>query len=97
MRKAIILAGLLLATPAVAQDQAMVCQVSGGFVEQAVQARLDGLTQKEAQALIKDGITENKLMWSLVLGPLVSQVYDLPEEKMTEDFDEKFVEACLAQ
>ena len=97
MKKALVLVAALAASPAVAQDKAQVCEVSKGFVEQAVVARVDGLSEKETKALIKDGITENKLMWSLVLGPLVGQVYDLPMEKMTDEFPEKFLQACLEQ
>jgi len=33
----------------------------------------------------------------MVLGPLVNQVYDLPMDKMTPEFAEKFVTACLEQ
>ena len=88
---------MLLASPAAAQDKATVCEVSKGFVAKAVEARVEGLTEKETKSLIKEGITENKLMWSLVLGPLVGQVYDLPMDKMNEEFAEKFLQACLDQ
>lgn len=97
MKKALVLVAALAASPAVAQDKAAVCEVSKGFVAQAVEARVEGLTEKETKALIKEGISENVLMWSLVLGPLVGQVYDLPMEKMTDDFPEKFLQACLEQ
>ena len=97
MKKVLVLIAALAASPAVAQDKATVCEVSKGFVTQAVEARVEGLTEKETKSLIKDGITENKLMWSLVLGPLVGQVLDLPMDKMTDEFPEKFLQACLEQ
>lgn len=97
MKKVLVISAMLLASPAVAQDKATVCEVSQGFVAQAVEARVEGLTEKETKSLIKEGITENKLMWSLVLGPLVGQVYDLPMDKMDDEFADKFLQACLEQ
>ena len=73
------------------------CEMSGVFVGQAVEARVAGLSEEEATATIKEQITENAFMWSLVLGPLVGQVYKLPEENMTPEFVENFVKACLEQ
>lgn len=99
--KSLVLATALVigATQVQAQvpDQAQACEMSGVFVGQAVDARVAGLTKKEAKAAIKETITENALLWGMVLGPLVNQVYDLPMEKMTPEFAEKFVEACLEQ
>lgn len=97
MKKILVVAAVLLASPAVAQDKTTVCEMSRGFVAQAVDGRVGGMTEKQTKAMIKDGISENVLMWSLVLGPLVSQVYDLPEEDMTPAFADKFLEACLNQ
>ncbi len=97
MKKVLALVAILAASPAVAQDKAAVCEVSRDFVAQAVEARVEGLTEKETKSLIKDGLTENVFMWSLVLGPLVGQVFDLPMEKMTEEFPDKFLQACLEQ
>ena len=78
-------------------DKVQACEMSGVFVGQAVDARVAGLTEKEAKAAIKGTITENAFMWSLVLGPLVKQVYELPVENMTPEFVEKFVAACIEQ
>ncbi|MDG2340331.1 MAG: hypothetical protein P8L32_03935 [Paracoccaceae bacterium] len=97
MKKVLAIVAVLIASPAAAQDKATVCQVSRGFVEQAVEARVEGLTERQTKASIKEGITENRFMWSLVLGPLVSQVFDLPMEKMTPEFGEKFETVCLEQ
>ena len=97
MKKILVLVAALLASPVYAQDKADVCEMSQGFVAQAVDARVEGMTEKETKKLIKAGLTENVLMWSLVLGPLVSQVYDLPMDKMTPEFSEKFLQACLDQ
>lgn len=97
MKKSLVVLTLLLAAPAAAQDKATVCEMSKEFVAQAVDSRVDGMTEKQTKAMIKEGLTENVLMWSLVLGPLVSQVYDLPEEHMTPEFAEKFLQACLEQ
>jgi hypothetical protein len=77
------------------KDQA--CEMSGVFVGQAVEMRVEGLTKKETKAAIKETITENALLWGMVLGPLVNQVYDLPMDKMTPEFAEIFVTACLEQ
>lgn len=95
-----VIAALIIgATQVQAQvtDKEQACEMSGVFVGQAVEARVAGMTEKEAKASIKDTITENVFMWSLVLGPLVKQVYDLPMEHMTPEFAEKFVTACIEQ
>jgi len=97
MKKILVVLAVVLATPVVAQDKAAVCEMSKGFVAQAVDSRVEGKTEKQTKSMIKDGLTENVLMWSLVLGPLVSQVYDLLEEDMTDEFAEKFLQACLNQ
>ena len=99
MHKTLTLTAALIlgATAAQAQTKEDACLVSKGFVAQAVEMRVAGQTADETQQAIKDSITENKLLWSLVVGPLVKQVYDLPEDKMTEDFPDKFLEACLSQ
>ncbi|MDP7152585.1 MAG: hypothetical protein QGI08_01795 [Paracoccaceae bacterium] len=101
MKKAWVLAAAMAigATQVQAQvtDKTEACEMSGVFVAQAVEMRVAGMDRKETQAAIKDTITENVLMWSLVLGPMVKQIYQLPIEKMTPDYAEKFVEACLEQ
>ena len=66
MKKVLALVAILAASPAVAQDKAAVCEVSRDFVAQAVEARVEGLTEKETKSLIKDGLTENVFMWSPV-------------------------------
>lgn len=98
MKKALVLLAFIAAgTTAQAQSKEEACQVSAGFVAQAVEARLAGMTSDETQDLIKDSITENKFLWGMVVAPLVKQVYELPEENMTDEFHEKFLEACLGQ
>lgn len=78
-------------------SKAEACETSGVFVAQAVEMRVEGMTRKETKAAILETITENKLTWRIVLGPMLKQIWELPMEKMTPEYSEKFVAACLEQ
>ena len=101
MKKAWVLAAALAigATQAQAQitDKDLACETSGVFVAQAVEMRVEGRTQSETKTAILDSITENKLTWRIVLGPMLKQIWQLPMEKMTPEYSEKFVAACKEQ
>ena len=101
MKKAWVLAAVLAigATQVQAQvsDQDAACETSGVFVAQAVEMRVEGKSRNETKAAILDTITENKLTWRIVLGPMLKQIWELPMEKMTPEYAEKFVAACKEQ
>lgn len=92
-----LLPALFLATPVLAQDKEDICATSAGIVDLAVEARGDGIDQKNAIGTIGDGLEGDAAIYKPAVEPIVNWVYTLDEDLLNDDVGASYEKACMEQ
>lgn len=95
-RLAAIAVALIATTPALAQDKQDLCENTAVIVGNAVIARADGASAKNAASTVRDAMDSDSAYKGAVQ-PIVDWVYTLPEDQLTDAVADAYQEQCLAQ